>query len=840
MAKVGGTYPTIIQGVSEKQPHHRLPGQTGEQINVLSDPVHGLVRRRGTRYAGRIAATLDSASRAELANMDVFDFVMNGKEYSLLHRRFASTLPKALFAFLYCKTDEEFIPITYENSSWVDTLVSGGVSSLAAIGQYVYISGNDNVPTAVQENKWDTPENQSWTAAWFRVGKYDTEYKVSLIREDGTKITKVYKTMAATYPEVLNTSDIPFFETDGTTPRPDYQKDVNDRIDEYNSLVNEWVIDAADNITPQNIAEQFAEQLSIDGIGATSFENGGLLIEDDEFVDIEVYDGADNTTVYTVGKEITDPTRVTKYHFHGKIVRVRPSGAGADEAYYLEARLDSGATSGHGAVSWFEVEGVSAQITNMVSQMIVYDGQAYLASTGAGLEALAPLSGEHPDYKPRVAGDGITSPLPWFIGKRITMLAVFQDRLVLGSDNYVNTSRSGDYLNFFRGSVLGIPDSDPVEMFAHGSEGDVLKSSTLYNGNLIIFGVRQQYGVSGEQLLTPRSPLIRPISANRDAVDALPITSGNFIFYAQHGDSGTGLHQLRVGALNGQVTVSDSLSDDLDSWLNGRPVQIVAITDPNLLLFRTSGHASDIYTYRYLDDPNNGQRYIGAWAKFQYNPALGTIIGASSFRKSALVFTARAGYVVCDFASFSADPDLHGNMDSRVPFADRADIDVVEDEAVAVLGASNEGYLLGTPMEKYEEFLAQMPDAEADLEFGVVSEAMVIPTNPFPRDQNGQAVLDGRMALNRVTADVNRTGGFVADVSTTSGVIRTTDFEGRILGSTTNVLGQQPLYTGQLSISVGREVRDCFYTIRSKDWLPMRVTGLSWAGQTFNNVRRVS
>jgi len=122
----------------------------------------------------------------------------------------------------------------------------------------------------------------------------------------------------------------------------------------------------------------------------------------------------------------------------------------------------------------------------------------------------------------------------------------------------------------------------------------------------------------------------------------------------------------------------------------------------------------------------------------------------------------------------------------------------------------------------------------------VVSPASVTPTNPFPRDQNGQAVLDGRMALNRVTADVQNTAGMVAVVATRNRVQSSIDFEGRILGDSDNLVGWQPVYSGQLSIPVGREVRECSYTISSKDWLPLRVTGLSWVGQTFNNVRRVS
>lgn len=841
MSKVGGTYPSIVQGVSELQPQHRRPGQTTAQVNMLSDPVHGLVRRRGTRYLARIAATLTADAKAELAAMDAFDFSMDGKDYVLLFRKKASTLPSALFAFLYCKTDEAFIPINYEASSWVTALVSGGASAVAAIGSYVYIAGNTTIPAATQTNVWDTQANLQKLAAWFRTGKYSTTYKVSLVREDGTKLTKEYTTKPAAYPGTLDTSDIPFFELDGTTPRPEYQKDVNDRVNAYNSATNEWIKEAAEDITPENIATKLADLFTLDSVFVASVDGGGLLFNDPDFVNIEVDDGGDNTTVFVNGREITDATRAVKYHFHGKIIRVRPRGAGNDEAYYLEARLEDGRTSGYGAVEWHEVAGVSADITGLVSQMIVYGGQAYIARNGAGLKAMAPASGEHVAYASRAVGDGLTSPLPWFIGKPITMLSVFQDRLIVGSENYVNGSRSGDYLNFFRHSVLTVADDDPVEVFAHGSEGDVLRYSTLYSGNLIIFGINQQYGIDGSTLLSPKSPLIRPISANKEATDARPVTSGNFIFYAQHGEEeGTSFHQMRVGALNGQQTITDELSDEIGSWLNGAPLQIAPVTAPNLVMFRTGGHARDVYLYRYVDDKNNGQRHIGAWHSLEYAEALGTIIGVSSYQKAGLIFTARSGYIVADEASFAGEADTHAHLDSRIPYANRATVDVSDTAACVAVQATSESFLLGTPMARIAEFIDQLPGIEPHLEYGVVSPAYVIPTNPFPRDQNGMAVLDGRMVLGKVSVDVESTAGMIADVSSTSGVVRTTDFEGRIMGSTLNIIGAQPVWKGQLTIAVGREVRESFYTIRSKDWLPLRITALAWTGQHFNNVRRVT
>ena len=838
MAKAGGTYPDIVQGVSGKPPHRRRPGQTTEQINILSDPVEGLVRRRGTRFAARLPLALSEAARVELQDMDVFDFTQEGREYALLYRRKASALGSASFAFLYDKTGEQFIPITYENSTWVNTLVAGGASSLAAIGSYVYIAGNDNRPSATSTNLWQQATNLHRLAAWIRTGKFNTTYTVTLHRADGTTLQVTYKTVTAAYPGTLDTSDIPFYLNDGTTPDPEYQKNVNDRVNEYNSAVNEWIVTSAEQTRPEYIAEQLSDLLVDEGVSST-YLKGSILIDDDEFVDITVDDEGDGTTFFAAGQEITDATYATKYHFHGKIIRVRPSGAGADEAYYLRAELESGETSGFGSVDWFETAGVACTIDNLVAQLYIYNGQACIARNGAGITSIFPASGDHPEYGARKVGDGLTSPVPWFVGKPITMLSVFQDRLILGSENYVNASMSGDYLDFWRGSVVTISDDDPVEMFAFGSEGDVLRHAVLYNGNLIIFGERQQYGVSGDALLTPKSPLIRAVSANKDSTDAKAQTSGNFIFYSQYGSEGVSLHQMRVGALNGQQTVTDELSEEQDNWLEGEPLQIATVTAPNVVLFRTRNQPSTFYLYRYEDNKNNGQRQLEAWSKFQYAASLGNILGVSVFKKSGIVFTGRASGVVADVLDFKGELDEHGYIDSRIAYANLTENGVADGSVV--VNATSDYFLLGTPLARIDEFLSQFDDLDpAALEFGVVSPASVTPTNPFPRDQNGQAVLDGRMALNRVTADVQNTAGMVAVVATRNRVQSSIDFEGRILGDSDNLIGRQPVYSGQLSIPVGREVRECSYTISSKDWLPLRVTGLSWVGQTFNNVRRVS
>lgn len=851
MSKVGGSYDSVVLGVSEQVAHDRRPGQHEEQINMISDPVHGLARRRGSVYKDEFlvgAGTLAEFG-TEAGAMREYTFVIDGVEYCLLFRTKASTKGKPTFMYLYNKTTDRFMPIVYENSTWVDQLVSGGATCMASVGRYVYIAGRTTIPQITITDVWDVTSNLSKMVAWIRGGAYSRTFSITLTRPDGTKLTVSYKTKPSAYPELLDTSDIPFYEPDGTTPREDYQKDINDRVYAYNSAVNAYIGEAAEDITGENIAQKLVDELLLEGVAA-SRQDSTVIIDDADFVDISSDDGGDNTLIRAVGKEVSAPTLMTTIHYVGKVVRIRPQGASDSESYYLTAYAKDDVSTGWTEVIWREGVGVLQQPTRMFAQAVIHAGTMYVAQNGAGLETLAPASGEHPDYKPNAVGDAVSSPTPEFFGRPITMMTVFQDRLLLGSGGTVNCSRPGDYLNFFRQTVLTIQDNDPIEMFSYGAEGDTLRSAVMYDRDLIIFGDLKQYGITGRSVLSAKSPNITTVSAHEDATTAFPVASGNFVFYGKNadgdeGDLRTTLHQLQIGQLI-ESPVSYEVSQQLDQYIKGTPCQLIAITAPNMILYRTEEVPNDIYVYAYVDDQGGGQRLLDSWSKWHYHPTLGRICGVSAHNGTALIFTMRERganiVIVADKQSVNTELGSLPYMDSMK----RGDLvgtgwhSVVDHGLLAVsIDSTSNYFLLGTQADEVADLLDQLDGVtNTQLWYGVVSDATVTPTNPYFRDSNGKAVLSGRLTLNQVKPSVTKTSGLIATVTTVNGSITTTEFNGRVLGLSSNLIARQPTPTTQLTVGVGREVRECSYTFTSKDWLPMTVTAIEWTGQYFNRVRR--
>jgi len=341
------------------------------------------------------------------------------------------------------------------------------------------------------------------------------------------------------------------------------------------------------------------------------------------------------------------------------------------------------------------------------------------------------------------------------------------------------------------------------------------------------------------------------VSAHEDATAAWPVASGNFVFYGKNaeGDTGdirTSLHQIQVGQALSDSPVSHEVSQQLDQYIQGTPSQIIAFTAPNVILYRTVEQPRTVYTYTYIDDSGGAQRIMDSWSKWVFDSLLGNLVSVSQYKGAVLIFTMRQMgedvVLVVDKQSLNSELGALPYLDSMRRYDEIGGWHALEANwpamSVAIDNTSSH-FLLGTNFDEHEELFDQLPGVEESSWVGVVSPAFVVPTNPYPRDSNGKAILSGRMTLTQVRPSVTNTSGLTASVTTVNGTIVTTTFEGRLLGLSSLLIAAQPHPTTSVTVGIGREVRECKYKLETKDWLPLTITAIEWTGQTFNRVRRV-
>ena len=349
-----------------------------------------------------------------------------------------------------------------------------------------------------------------------------------------------------------------------------------------------------------------------------------------------------------------------------------------------------------------------------------------------------------------------------------------------------------------------------------------------------------------------------PVTAFEDAVDASPVSSGNFMFYAkprnrQSRVPSSSVYQLQLGVV-AYSPESFDVSQQLDQYLLGIPVEMVAITaKPPTVFFRSTGQDNGIYLYRYIDASGNTERLWDSWSRWNWHEQLGTCCGIAEHDGDLLVFTVRNGtdpddlprwWVACDRFSLDTGLSDYPYLDSlrslngfHEPAADTwlhiGNAGTVT-EVCAAFSAEADEFLVGTTGDRMLEFLESYgEEARALMLVGLPYLAEYTPSNPYIKDYQGRPVLDGRLVVGRVRAALTQSSGCVVTVNDT--VVH------RSRGRTTGfaVLGEQPVETAEITAAVGRETRSYTLVFKANTWLPLTLSALSWRGQYFNNARRV-
>lgn len=847
MAKVSGSYESIMRGVSQQVPEQRLGGQHAAQINMLSDPVSGLARRRGSELFAEypIIAGASAADKADLRQFVARDFKQGTLDSALLHRTgprvVGSNAPSLM---CYNKATGANIGLSVFNA-FTTGILDRGLSAITQVGRYLILAGKGAVTSATVTELWDAAPNNRYAVVWVRGGAYSRTYRVTITKA-GVNLTASYTTPGSAFPGTLDTSDIPATATD-------YQKRVNDRVNTYNSDVTKWIGTSTAAIQPAAIAAQLHAAVAALGTDLNASLVGATVVIDTvNLQGIQANDGGDSTLMRAVFQTVPDASSVSSVHVAGKIVKVQARAG--DPAYYLKAVAKVATAGGWTDVTWEEAAGSTVSTGSLFLLATVEAGILYVAPTPADMLTMLPTL-TVPTISPRKVGDVETNQAPYFYNRAVDYLGTFQDRLVVGSGGVISMSEVGNYFNFFRTSVLTVIDSDPVEVYALGSEEDTIRRSVIFDKSLLLFGDKQQYVINGRVPVTPATTAVVQSSAHEGTTDCRPMASGDFVFYFKEREAVTQAYQLAIGQIVEDTSNSTEITQQLDDYIVGTPLEAVSVTSPDMVLLRTAGDYASVYTYRYLDASGGQKRLLDSWSKWTFSPLLGDLIGMSVKAGAILLYWARTGtgadgilrtWVAIDRVSLLPSVGTKPFLDSQRPYtsvaggaANRLWFNQVG--LSTAFDKTTVNYLQGDPLlANIPAMMVEFPGATtASLWTGTEYESSVEPTNPYKRDEGGQALVQGRLTITSLTASYKDTAAIKADVITKFGTQTVLDFRGRILGENNNLIGIHPVSRGSVPMFIGREAREYRIAIKSVAWYPVTLTSLEWTGQSFFNAQRV-
>lgn len=854
MSKVTGSFESLIRGVSQQVAHQRYPGQHWAQDNMISDPVVGLVRRAGSvmKAEQTTSTTLTSGTDSDVRQFKEKSLYLGETEYSFLYRHQQKPAGSTAGGLVVVdKSNRKLLPVLQSASDQQTTdVLYNGVSAITSVGRFVLLAARAQ-PTTYGTGD---PVNNNTNGEFFvRQGNYNRLYTLTVRRaDDGAVLTAQYTTPTSYYPGVLDTSDIPATIPDGsgTKTNPDYQKLVNDRVYQYQTAVNQWIGTAAAAIVPSAIAQKLLEAL-----GAQAAANGGRIgmarknstVVLTNVNRIIISDSANDDTVGQALREVEKSTDLPTIAWYGQTVKVSPklSTGVKGDSYYLKARsLGTQDPQGWGEVVWEEGAGVTIDPYFVTLLGVIEKGNFYVASSAALLGQLSGIT--PPGWATASSGDYDSQPLPAFLGKQITYMQMFQDRLMIVAGSTVFLSRSGDYFNFFRSSALSVEQSDPIELYALGSEDDIITDGAIIDRNLILFGNVWQYAISGREAMTPTSAYIAIQSNYEDSNTAAPASAGNLLFFAQPRDHKLTVQQMQTGSYADTVACFE-VTQQLNTYFDGKPLQLVTTTSPSTVFLRTLGLRYGVYVYSYLDAPGQTERLFDAWHRWTWDPANGELVGITC-KEGALLcvflrqYNGGCAYVLDEF-SLNPSGNAMPYLDSMRPYGSGLTVNPASNGArgstvISKTGGSN--YLLGRGTDEQAQFVKEFPNQAANMVCGLNFDSMFTLTNPYMRDRDGKAILDARLTLGRYNITLINSAACKAEVKDLeSKTMDTTEVLNWVARPTGNwVLNTQQIEDeATVTAGVYREIRDCLVTLRSRSWLPFGVSAIEWAGQFFSRRR---
>ncbi|ANH51099.1 tail protein [Pseudomonas phage VSW-3] len=832
MSKVSDSYDSLIKGVSQQVPHDRIPGQHWEQDNLISDPVRGLSRRHGSQFMDRtaLARAITQADKDDAARRVEQTIFVDGTEYAFHPRRNSHPSSQVHPLIVVNKDTKKFVTVTAHQDAL--TILGEGVTAVTAAGKYVLLSSATRpVQHTVSDNVAPTAHLHT---VWIRGGANSRTFRID-ITIGGIVKQFAYKTMSSYYEGVLDTSDIPaFIGGDQTKPNPEYGKLVNDRVNAYNTAVNQHLAAVAKDIAPENIAIKLTQLIQAQGINAAAV--GPYVLVAHGGTSLSCDDGGNGDFMRAVSNEITAAELTTPKHYAGKVVKVVPKQAGA-VAYYLRAEATNG-VAGFGEVVWKECPGLNVTLNWVFCIGQFVNGVFYVAASNAQLQA---MTGQVvPPISNASAGDRDSSPIPEFFERIITHMQMFQDRLMIIAGSTVFLSKSGDYFNFFRASALTLADDDPIEVFAQGTEDDVITGGVQHDRNVILCGQRYQYIVPGRDNMTPRNPYVGVQATYEGANLTTHAVAGSLLFFCQRRERRLTLQQMVPGAVADRLDAFD-VSSQLDGYLTGTPRQIVAMTAPGIVFMRTAELTNGFYVYSYLDSNDQGERLFDSWSRWIFDPALGVLAGISADDSGLLAVTLRDTAVgpslVLDRFVRETGPSAFPYFDSH-SLASQTTLPANLKSAAVAYGIESERYLLGAELANKDRLNQQFPNEAHRLYAGTLYDSTVTLTSPYIRDRNDKIILDARLTISKLIVSMSNSAASVTSLSYDLGKtwkVAKTWINRDTGGWSLNT--QSVAEETTITVPVMKENKAYRARIASRSWLPLTVAVVEWAGQAFTSRR---
>jgi len=560
MPLITTSVPNLVQGVSQQPDNLRHAGQAESQTNALSSVVDGLTKRPNTDHVSTLSSGLNKD-----ANVHVFD-----RDSSNRH----------LFIFANSGSGPDYVDVIAKTTSGTD------------------------VPVTISADAQDYLDYHAYT------GQVAPKWHYSVLSvADYTFIANNQKPIAMDSPTstALPNEAIVFIKqgNDAAT----YNVTVNGVKSTY----------AVTTYSPAHSSEGIASALATDiaaltGVSSATANGSAIKVVLSSDLSVTVSDSLSNTGLGLVYKEVNYITDLPASCFNGHRVKVRGDLELSQDDYYVKFVTKDSASFGEGA--WEEDIGYGVTTTLDEETMpVIMVPTAWSGTVGSSSITAYKIecAGETADtnsWVNRLAGDVDSNPNPSFVGQKINDMFFYKNRLGFLTDTSVIFSEADQYFNFFRTTVLTLLDSAPIDVGVAHTKVTKLKHAVAFQEKLVLFSEQTQFILQGNDLLTPKTVNIAPVTEYEKKAFGRPLALSNFIYFTYPRSDYTGAYEYYVDQSSETYDATD-LTAQVPAYIPSGVYNLIGSSSEDVIV----GHdGTDLYVYKFFWQGKD--KIQSSWSKF--------------------------------------------------------------------------------------------------------------------------------------------------------------------------------------------------------------------------------
>lgn len=582
------------------------------------------------------------------------------------------------------------------------------------------------------------------------------------------------------------------------------------------------------------------------------------LLPTAEILSVQTSDGFGDTAVIGIwsGGSVRSFDRLPSIAVNGWVAKVYGDpGLAEDDQYYL-FETEGGVAFGQG--EWVETlaPGIPYAFdhASMPHQLVRMFDDNLGSITGEPLSTY--FLWDYVDWTERMVGDEETNENPSFVStadqdRGISNIFFYRGRLGFLSGEFVILSEAGEYENFWRTTVLVVPDSDPIDLAVTRTQQLALDNATEFQERLILVSKEQQFALTSEPILAPSVANIQAITDYEVTVGPAPQSTGRTLLVPYTTQNYSGVRELQALGDSTRYT-ADPITQEVPALIAGEIAHMASSTLESVMLVCTDA-SSDLYCYSWFWSGN--EKPQSAWVVWKMDPAQ-EVLGLHFFEDRLFLLLRNGDKLVLEYIQMgrevtSAPALWQVHLDHLMTDADVAVTLVGSDTVIelpepfvgdsnwVVLNRDSDG-VIGEPytvtVSSGDLVIEDEDLTSTDLWIGRKYAFRYQPTPAAlkERQDNGGRTLvhDGRLMLKQLLVSYADTGTFSVRVTPVGRTMTERTLAPSIVG------GQYDIREGVQRFGSMGHAPTTVVEFYSDSHLPVRLQTMEWVAEFQGNTRR--